>query len=603
MAVRKAKTERKSSVSSQKRRSHTSKEHIHGNDGRSSGTKLLWALLGAIVALGAAHHYARPHVASELADASLQWLRSHGDILPTPLLQQLEESQTEAVKLSDSFAVGYHMNDEGYKPKHPVILVPGVISTSLESWGLNGTAECPSKPHFRNRLWGGWYMIRTMLLDKSCWLQHIMLDKNTGLDPPNFKVRASQGLESADFFITGYWIWNKIIENLSAMGYDTDTMAIASYDWRLGYPDLERRDSFFSRLKSQIELMHKTMGEKVVLTGHSMGSQVIFYFFKWVESSGYGDGGSSWVNDHVEAYVDISGSMLGAVKAVPALLSGEMRDTVQLNALAVQGLERFFARHERAEMLRAMPGIASMLPKGGATIWGDMQGAPDDRTNETFGNFIRFAQTKTPLSSQNLTMEGALDLLRNQTPDWFSDRMDSMYSYGLAKTRAEVEANNKNPATWSNPLEAALPNAPDLKIYCFYGVGKDTERGYFYKDTTDDPSNPLNATIDYENRLSVIVGPGDGTITLGSHAMCHRWKDQGSKLNPGGAEVKVVEMLHQPDQLDLRGGARTAEHVDILGRTELNELVLRVASGRGKEITERVESNINDWVWDLDLGE
>lgn len=576
-----------------------------GKEKRSSIriTRVVWAIIGALVALGTAHHYARPHVTSELADASLEWLRSHKDLLPGPLLEQLEQSQTEAVKLSESFAVGLHMDSEGYLPKHPVILVPGVISTSLESWGLNGTSECPSRPHYRNRLWGGWYMIRTMLLDKACWLQHIMLDKETGLDPPHFKIRAGQGIEAADFFITGYWIWNRIIENLSALGYDTNTMSVASYDWRLGYPDLEIRDSYFSRLKSQIELMHKTSGQKVVLSGHSMGSQVIFYFLKWVEAEGFGNGGPSWVNDHVEAFVDISGSMLGAPKALPALLSGEMRDTVQLNALAVQGLERFFARHERAEMLRSMPGIASMLPKGGEAIWGDLHSAPDDVGNDTFGKFIRFAVPETPLSQKNLTMEGALDLLYDQSPDWFSARAKSMYSLGLAKTRAEVEENNMRPASWSNPLEAALPNAPDLKIYCFYGVGKDTERAYFYKDTTNDRSNALNATIDYENRLSVITGPGDGTVSLLTHAMCHRWKDPGSKMNPGGAQIKVVEMLHQPDQLDLRGGARTAEHVDILGRTELNELLLRVVAGRGREVMEHTESNINDWVWDIDLGE
>lgn len=68
-----------------------------------------------------------------------------------------------------------------------------------------------------------------------------MLDSETGLDPPNFKIRAAQGLDAADFFVTGYWIWNRILENLAAVGYDTGTMMVASYDWRLAYPDLEKR--------------------------------------------------------------------------------------------------------------------------------------------------------------------------------------------------------------------------------------------------------------------------------------------------------------------------------------------------------------------------
>ena len=32
---------------------------------------------------------------------------------------------------------------------------------------------------------------------------------------------------------------------------------------------------------------------------HSMGSQVAYYFFKWVEADGYGNGGQSWVDEHI----------------------------------------------------------------------------------------------------------------------------------------------------------------------------------------------------------------------------------------------------------------------------------------------------------------
>jgi len=29
-----------------------------------------------------------------------------------------------------------------------------------------------------------------------------------------------QGFGAADFFVTGYWIWSKILENLASIGYD-----------------------------------------------------------------------------------------------------------------------------------------------------------------------------------------------------------------------------------------------------------------------------------------------------------------------------------------------------------------------------------------------
>lgn len=567
-------------------------------------------LIGSLLGLVAAHFLANHESTLEIAGASQEWLLTHADSLPQPLtdlLKQAKQSSSER-QLSTDFAVGMNMYDEGFRPKHPVIMVPGVISSALENWGLHGTEECPSKQYYRKQMWGGFYMIRTMLLNKNCWLQHILLDEKTGLDPPYFKVRAAEGIESADYFITGYWIWNKIIENLSALGYDQNTMSLASYDWRLGYPDLERRDGYFSKLKAQIETNKKLTGEKTSLLAHSMGSQVVFYFLKWVEAEGpeFGNGGPNWVNDNVAHFVDISGSLLGTPKALVALLSGEMKDTVTLNQLAVSGLEKFFSRDERAYMLRTWPGIASMLPKGGDAIWGNEHGAPDDPANrtETFGNFIRFSKHLSPLSAQNLSMNGALDFMYNQTPAWFNDRIQNMYSLGVARTRKEVEANNKDPSKWSNPLEAALPKAPDMKIFSLYGVGKGTERAYYYRDASNDSTTPLEAVLDYTSleEGSVVTGPGDGTISLPCHAIEYWWETPKSRFNPGGINVTIVEMEHHPDEFDLRGGSRTADHVDILGRTELNEDILRIVSGYGDEISANSVSGIRDWVYDLDLG-
>lgn len=45
-------------------------------------------------------------------------------------------------------------------------------------------------------------------------------------------------------------------------------------------------------------------------------------------------------------------------------------------------------------------------------------------------------------------------------------------------------------------------------------------------------------------------------------------------------------------RLPCRGGPNTGDHVDILGRQKLNELILRVAAGHGDDIPENIESNI-----------
>lgn len=463
----------------------------------------------------------------------------------------------------DSFAVGLHARKEGVVAKHPVIMIPGVISTGLESWGT----EEASRPYFRKRLWGSWSMMRSLVLDQAEWKRHIMLDKKTGMDPPGVKLRASQGFDATDFFITGYWIWNKILENLASIGYDPGNAFTAAYDWRMSYQNYEKRDQYFTRLKDHIELAVRISNKKVVLLSHSMGSQVLYYFFHWVEAEGYGNGGSAWVESYVDSWINISGCMLGALKGLPAVLSGEMKDTAQLNAFAVYGLEKFLSRSDRAEIFRAMPGISSMLPMGGDAIWGNATWAPDDLPgqNHSYGTFIRYKETNTTRQKRNnLTVSESLNFLFDESEEWYRDLVLSSYSYGLARTKDQVESNQFIPAKWINPLETRLPLAPNLKIYCFYGVGKPTERAYFYKDDTD-PLTSLNVTIDTlysdlpEVDHGVVMGEGDGTVSLLSAGyMCAKgWKSK--RYNPAGVQITTYEMPHEPDRFSPRGGPNTGK--------------------------------------------
>lgn len=603
-------------ISNSKHKKKTKRHHKKNFKDSRRFVFIIGAILGVLIAIyfGTTNKVGSDFDKLINFDTIQDYIDDWKDMFPDNIKSVLSEFETNAPKspdFSESFAVGKALRkEEGLESKYSVVLVPGVISTGLESWNTEGTPDCPSLPHFRKRLWGSMYMLRTMFLDKACWLKHIMLDTETGLDPKGITVRAAQGFEAADFFMAGYWIWSKIIENLSAIGYEPNKMVTAAYDWRLAYLDLERRDAYFSSLKHQIELQKNKYGQKAVLIGHSMGSQVVFYFMKWVEAQGehYGNGGPNWVNNHIAAFIDISGSMLGAPKAVPALLSGEMKDTVQLNALAVYGLEKFFSRRERLDMIRSFGGVPSMLPKGGDLIWGGLDaGAYDNtdptvHTNRTFSNFITFDETIGTFSKRNLTVADSIDYVLETSPDWFRNRVLEHYSFGVSKTPQELEANNHKHNTWSNPLEAALPNAPDMKVFCFYGVGNPTERAYVYQEEVDKDAFKLNVSIKaFDEKPSVFFTDGDGTIPLLTHAMCHKWKTS-QYYNPGNSTIKIVEIKHDPGRFDIRGGAKTAEHVDILGSTELNELVLKVASGRDDLIQERLVTNLTNWVADMDFG-
>jgi phospholipid:diacylglycerol acyltransferase len=82
-------------------------------------------------------------------------------------------------------------------------------------------------------------------------------------------------------------------------------------------------------------------------------------------------------------------------------------------------------------------------------------------------------------------MSESLDYLLAHTPHTFhnllrllflmcrSDRRTN-YSHGVAQTRQEVEQNERKMETWINPLEARLPIAPDMRIYCLYAINPHT---------------------------------------------------------------------------------------------------------------------------------
>lgn len=91
------------------------------------------------------------------------------------------------------------------------------------------------------------------------------------------------------------------------------------------------------------------------------------------------------------------------------------------------------------------------------------------------------------------------------------------------------------------------------------------------------------------------MGEGDGTVNLMSSGyMCSRgWKIK--RYNPANISVVVYEMPHEPDRFDPRGGPNTGDHVDILGRRELNDFILRVAGGKGHLINETIYSNIREY--------
>ncbi|KAL6341953.1 hypothetical protein AAG906_038198 [Vitis piasezkii] len=561
-------------------------------------------------------------------------------------------------------APGARLRREGLTALHPVVLVPGIVTGGLELWEGRPCSE----GLFRKRLWGGSF---TEIFKRPlCWLEHLTLHNQTGLDPPGIRVRAVPGLVAADYFAPGYFVWAVLIENLARIGYEGKNLYMAAYDWRLSFQNTEIRDQALSRLKSKIELMFVTNGnKKVVVVPHSMGVIYFFHFLKWVESPPPmgGGGGTGWCAKHIKAIMNIGPAFLGVPKAVSNIFSAEAKDVAFVRSMDPGVLDSEILGLQTLEhvmrVCRTWDSIISLIPKGGETIWGNLDWSPEEGyncdlakkryaqpslldSNDTnsdgkmefqikesvrYGRIISFGKATSQLPSSQLPNLGSKDFLRTSNPTKFNSlcsevwtEYDEMSRDGIRKIaenkaytartfldllrfvapkmmqRAEAQfshgiADNLDDPKyahykyWSNPLETKLPDAPDMEIYCLYGVGLPTERSYVYKLSPTDRCKSIPFRIDSSAEGSdggclkggVYFVDGDESVpVLSAGFMCAKgWKGR-TRFNPSGIATYVREYRHKPPASLFEGrGVESGAHVDIMGNVALIEDVLRVAAG------------------------
>jgi len=448
-----------------------------------------------------------------------------------PLLTSVT-SKLNATLSDEKSRPGYRLAQEGAKAKHPIIFIPGFITAGLEVWGAE---EC-AKNLFRQRIWGSLTMAQSFFADRNCWRKHLSLDRRSGLDPEGIRLRAAHGFDAADYFIATFWVFAKLIENLADVGYDGERMSMMSFDWRLGYRNLEKRDGYFTKLKYTIEAHHETTGEKVVLISHSMGGTVTHYFLQWVVAEkryGGGGGGKNWVETFIHSWINLAGTLLGVPKATPALLSGELKDTAVISPQLGSILEHYFSREWRKELWTSWGSLYGMLPKGGDRLWGigadliDFVGGASGDLDEMSNMTTAVASLKNkevtskklvpyivwsnktddmcsgPSPPDNTTPLATVPNIEQEhveteeiPPDhvWsLDDTLEHLYSHAEEHIKTDLfshdsqngwkkrSSSKDKQMHWHDPAATQLPKAPSMRIYCVYGVGLPTERAYHYK--------------------------------------------------------------------------------------------------------------------------
>ena len=485
------------------------------------------------------------------------------------------------MKVEEQHRPGLLFDKKSIRKRHPIVMVPGFISSALELWESRECASSDLTTTFRQRMFGA-NMIVTLLRNPKCFLEHFSLNYSTGGDPDGVRVRPDGWLGAADYLVPGFWVWAKIIINLGDIGYDPLQLHMASYDWRLDPNRMESRDRYFTRLKNQIESMTSMYGERVVILSHSYGSVVTSAFLNWASASCSSCSSSSWMDLHIEAFVNIGGPILGLPKAVSAIASGEIRDTAMLPSAARLLVDSHINRLERGNCFRSWLSLSAMYPIGCNALWKKLLTVRRTDVDPISSALSKTNQRTRTFSSATFLPE--LMILANQS--------------GHVALLEQLTATAASPTAWPQ-----LPRATTSRVYCFYGVNSDSEGSYTF---TNDPSGadavrgfPL--TLDVSRRDSgVTLVNGDGTVPLVSLGLMCRahW---GWKKHLGVEKVVTVEYHHATQMLDPRGGVTTGDHVDIMGNYELIENVLKIATGFGSTmVKDRVVSEIDDIVTDLE---
>ncbi|KAF2323606.1 hypothetical protein GH714_036294 [Hevea brasiliensis] len=535
----------------------------------------------------------------------------------------LPQYVTEAITGPLPDPPGVKLRKEGLKAKHPVVFVPGLSRRGLSCGkGTSVLMACfgsgfgveHSEKHIRGN-WVPWPL---------CWVEHLSLDNETGLDPPGIRVRPVSGLVAADYFAPGYFVWAVLIANLARIGYGEKTMYMASYDWRLSFQNTERH-KVNSHIVDNLQL---------VTSHHSS---------------------SNGKHNHYNMAI------------APGFLDNDI--------FSLQTLQHVM------RMSRTWDSTMSMIPRGGATIWGDLDWSPEEgyvpgktrqRNNDTkngsqdgiengvsqrksikYGRMISFGKDVAEAHSSSIerndfrdavkgrsianntcrdvwteyhemgyggikavaeykvyTAGSILDLLHFVAPKMM-ERGSSHFSYGIADNLDDPKY--KHYKHWANPLETKLPNAPEMEIFSMYGVGIPTERAYVYKlspsaecyipfqiDTSADGENEDSGLKD-----GVYTVDGDETVpVLSAGFMCAKaWRGK-TRFNPSGSKTYIREYDHSPPANLLEGqGTQSGAHVDIMGNFALTEDIMRVAAGATEEELggDQVYSDIFKWSKKINL--
>ena len=151
-------------------------------------------------------------------------------------------------------------------------------------------------------------------------------------DPADCKLRPDEGLGAIGelspnhIFSPATSVYTPLIRFLSdELGYDSNDIIPAPFDWRLAPSNIEIRDLFFTKLKQNIELNYHKNNRRipVVVVTHSMGCLVFLYFLDWLRYINKPAGGyKKWVRTYIWSLIGYAVPLLGSPMSLKSVISG-----------------------------------------------------------------------------------------------------------------------------------------------------------------------------------------------------------------------------------------------------------------------------------------
>jgi phospholipid:diacylglycerol acyltransferase len=232
----------------------------------------------------------------------------------------------------------------------------------------------------------------------------------------------------------------------------------------------------------------------------------------------------------------------------------------------------------------------------------------DDLSSSEFDFQTRCCKTPTKkqesdineLMKKSYTADDWLDILRIIDKRTYLNIQNTIeYSFPNPEKNINISSMKyDDPKYWANVFWRPLPNAKQLNIYCMYGTGLQSERGYYYmRDYNSSARYPFRLATTMANNGNSIAGvkltAGDATVPLMSLGfMCARgWKEADSRWNPYQSANNGESFVLRGT---IRGGAQSGDHVDILGNQQLIKDIIHIATGTAAASTVRQNQIYSD---------